>query len=425
MKKKIWQTIYSIGVIPLLFILAHIFSIFSKQIREGLYPRRKSTNKLKNWLNENPISGKKVLIHAASLGEFEHIKPVLQRLKEQYGTTNIVTFFSPSGYKNVKSTPGMDFYIYMPFDFRSHWRKIYSLYKPDLLIISKHDVWPAQIWQAKEKQIPAFLVNASLPQNSSRTKPVIKSFLKYVYREFNGIFTISHDDMDRFSIYYPQCRVKVMGDTKYDQVVLRKQAAIKKEMLPKDWIKNKWIFLAGSIWPEDEQHLTQAFKQLLNIHDNIAFIIAPHEPGEKIIDHLSLEFAKWGVCRYSKKSKLKKEKVVIVDTIGDLADLYKDAKAAYVGGSFKQGIHNVMEPAIYGIPVLYGPEHKVSFEAIKLLEAKGSVLVVDQIQVKETLEKLILDQNYCKNLGANALAFAEANTGATNQIIDEWKNLFT
>jgi len=329
MDKIIWQFTYSFFVLPAIFVIVHIVSLFSKQIRRGLFPRRHSIKNLADWLLSNKGNGKRVLIHAASLGEFEHIKPLLHKLKENYSTTNIVTFFSPSGYKNVKHTPGLDHYIYMPFDFRFEWRNLYSILKPDVLIISKHDVWPNQIWQAQKMKIPVYLVNASLPDNSSRTKPVIKRFLKHVYTDFQEIYAISEDDMLRFKTHYPRCRVRVVGDTKYDQVTIRKIEALKNEMLPKQWVNKRWIFLAGSIWPEDQKHLIPAFKNLLAQFEKLSLILVPHEPEKKNINFLKTEFLEWGVRCYSEKEKLNSERILIVDKIGPLADLYQYAQAAW------------------------------------------------------------------------------------------------
>ena len=424
MSKIIWQTIYTFLILPLIFILAHSAALFSKQIREGLFPRRKSIAELEKWLKQQSGNGQYVLFHAASMGEFEHIKPLLYSLKEKYKTTNVLTFFSPSGYKHVKDTPGLDFFLYMPFDFSSHWKKLYKLLNPSILIISKHDVWPMQIWQANKMNIPIYLVNASLPEKSSRTKPLIKNFLKHVYRDFLMIYTISEEDTKRFSKHYPRCNVKVMGDTKYDQVMLRKQQALKKDFLPAGWLANKWIFLAGSVWPEDEKQLIPGFINLLENHKNVGLIVVPHEPTGKFVNSIEDKLAKWGVVKFTQLKSNFSERVIIVNTIGQLADLYQYANAAYVGGSFKQGVHNVMEPAIYGIPVVFGPVHKNSYEAIQLAKCEGGIIIEDEIQANETLEKLISDNSYKEKAGQKALSMAQNNTGATDKIINNWRSIF-
>jgi 3-deoxy-D-manno-octulosonic-acid transferase len=424
MSKFIWQKIYVFLILPFIFITVHIVAIFSKQVREGLFPRRKSIAALKQWLGDKDEKKQFVLFHAASMGEFEHIKPLLYRLKQTYNTTNVLTFFSPSGYKHVKNTLGLDFFLYMPFDFSSHWKKLYSLLNPSLLIISKHDVWPMQIWQAKEMNIPIYLVNASLPEKSSRTRPFIKGFLKHVYRDFSKIFTISEEDAQRFSKHYPKCFVQVMGDTKYDQVMLRRNEALNKEILPKNWYKEKWIFLAGSIWPEGEKQLMPGLINLIEKNENVNLIIVPHEPTEKFVSDLENKLSKWGVKRLTKINGEFTERVLIVDTIGQLADLYQYANAAYVGGGFKQGVHNVMEPAIYGIPVIYGPVHENSYEAIQLAKSEGGIIIENENQARDVLKRLYNDESFRAATGKKALALAQKNIGATDKILEQWKAVF-
>lgn len=423
MSKIIWKTIYGFIILPLIFVVVHIAAIFSRQIREGLFPRRKSIEKMKSWLSNQTANKKIVLFHAASMGEFEHIKPLLYTIKEKYDTINILTFFSPSGYKHVKETPGLDFFLYMPFDFASQWNKFYRILNPHLLIISKHDVWPMQIWQAKQLGIPVYLVNASLPEKSSRTRPFIKSFLKHVYRDFTKIFTISEEDAQRFAKHYPRCTVEVMGDTKYDQVVVRKNSAMKKEVLPEAWFKNKWIFVAGSIWPEGEKQLLPGLLNLIEKYENVKYIIVPHEPTEKYIANFEEKFSKWGVKRFTRINGDFNERVLLADTIGQLADLYQYASAAFVGGSFRQGVHNVMEPAIYGIPVIFGPIHENSYEAIQLAKCEGGIVFENEIQAENVLEKLINEEDFRKKTGNKAREMAEKNIGATNKILKHWDSI--
>jgi 3-deoxy-D-manno-octulosonic-acid transferase len=424
MSKFIWQNIYTFLILPLIFILAHIAALFSKQIREGLFPRRETIAELENWIKSKKRNDRYVLFHAASMGEFEHIKPLLYKLKQKHNTINVLTFFSPSGYKHVKDTPGLDFFLYMPFDFSSHWKKLYELLKPSLLVISKHDVWPMQIWQAHTMNIPIYLVNASLPEKSSRTRPFIKSFLKHVYRDFSNIFTISKEDAQRFSIHYPRCSVQVMGDTKYDQVMFRKNESLNKDLLPSEWYKNKWILLAGSIWPDDEKKLIPGFINLLENYKNVRLILAPHEPIEKFVNTIEERLSKWGVIKFTQLKKNISARIIIVNTIGQLADLYQYANAAYVGGSFKQGVHNVMEPAIYGIPVVFGPVHQNIYEAIQLVKSEGGIVIENEIQANEILNKLVANDSYRKATGKKALAMAQENTGATDKIINHWESVF-
>ena len=150
----------------------------------------------------------------------------------------------------------------------------------------------------------------------------------------------------------------------------------------------------------------------------------PHEPTGKFVNSIEDKLAKWGVVKFTQLKSNFSERVIIVNTIGQLADLYQYANAAYVGGSFKQGVHNVMEPAIYGIPVVFGPVHKNSYEAIQLAKCEGGIIIEDEIQANETLEKLISDNSYKEKAGQKAFSMAQNNTGATDKIINNWRSIF-
>jgi len=421
--KKIWQIIYYFWVSPGIIIGAHILALFFRKVRKGLFQRYSTIKQLQSWIETNKPTEKRVLFHTASLGEFEHIRPVIQALKENNQTVNIVTFFSPSGYDNVGQSKGLDFHFYLPFDFPSNWQKIYEIVKPSMIIIAKHDVWPGQVWTAHKYNLPIFLINASLSAKSSRTRWGVKSFLKHVYRDFTEIFAISEEDANRFSIHYPRCRVERVGDTKYDQVVLRKRSAREQNLLPKEWTGNHWIFMAGSIWPEDEEHVLPALLKLLEESESLRLVLVPHQPGKKAIARLEETFNKWGVQLFSQREQLKDERVLIVDVIGYLAGLYHYAQAAYIGGSFQQGIHNVMEPAIFGVPVYYGPVHENSYEAIQLADNNGGIVIHNSDELFQEISRIFKQDEIRTELGDKAEKFATRNVGSTELLLKRWEKI--
>jgi 3-deoxy-D-manno-octulosonic-acid transferase len=423
--KKIWQFIYYFWVNPGIIAGAHILAIFVFKVRKGLFPRYSTIKRLKDWMKKTNPDTKRILFHTASLGEFEHIRPLLEALKVKYDTVNIVSFFSPSGYNNVANSKGLDFHFYSPFDQSMNWKKIYRLIKPSLIIIAKHDVWPGQVWTAHKLNLPIYLINASLRAKSSRTRWGIKGFLKNVYRDFSAICAISDEDAKRFSRHYPHSHVEVVGDTKYDQVVLRKEAAQKQILLPDKWTNNQWIFMAGSIWPEDEECIVPALINILEEESAVRLVLVPHQPEAKIINRLKKSFSKWGIQLFSQREKLMGERVLIVDAIGYLAGLYNHAQAAYVGGSFHQGIHNVMEPAIFGIPVFFGPVHKNSYEAIQLTKNNGGTTVHNSEELYQYILSLIKDDDFRKVQGHKAEKFATKNVGATELLLSRWEKLLT
>jgi len=416
------RILYRFIIIPLILSLAKVFALFNHDINEGLKKRRHVINDLIKWLESSDRKNKRVLFHSASLGEFEHIKPVLQGLKDKYQTLNIITFFSASGYENVKNSDGLDYFSYTPIESFAAWEKFYSILKPVFLVIAKHDVWPGQVWTAQKLGIPVFLVNASLSENSSRRQRTVAWFLSSVYRSLSHIFAISEEDADRFRLSYHLDNVSYLGDTKYDQVIHRRNVAKQQNLLSNKWRNNQVVIVLGSIWPEDEQQIFPALKLILKRYENVKLIIVPHEPNENHLNLISREFKSWDILRFSNRQRLNQQRIILVDQIGFLAGLYLFADFAYVGGSFKQGIHNTMEPAIFGVPVIYGPVHRNSYEAIRLAGSNGGIIINDEKEAYNIFTELIRKSELRTELGQQALSFAERNTGATQKLLDIWHN---
>lgn len=421
--KTLIRISYSTFFYPLVVLGFHILALFRNEIRQALMGRYRVQKMVRNYRSLHKKSGSTILLHTASMGEFEHVKPLIDQLHEKFNAEIVVTFFSPSGYDNVKAYPGVQLFLYMPLDFSFSWRAMFKKLEPDAILISKHDVWPNQVWCAAEQKIPIFLVNASLAENSSRTRSGIRYVQSLIYRELTAIFTISEEDEKRFARYFPNCQAKMVGDTKYDQVLQRKQKAVNHHILPATWLEGKETILLGSVWPEDTAQLVPALKKILPERPELRAIIVPHQPEPKYVQTLTANFSRFGVCRFSELTNIKNEMVLIVDKIGVLADLYKYAQIAYVGGSFRQGIHNVMEPAIYDIPILYGPVHTNSYEAIRLLEARGSIQLTDELQAESVFLELLNNEARRRELGNAAGRFARKHTGGTVRIVSELQNM--
>jgi 3-deoxy-D-manno-octulosonic-acid transferase len=219
------------------------------------------------------------------------------------------------------------------------------------------------------------------------------------------------------------CHVKMVGDTKYDQVVLRRNAAKNQNLLPGKWTDGKWIFMAGSIWPEDEEHVLPALKKAITDYDAVRLVLVPHQPEPKAISRLEDFFGKWGTQLFSKRDKISAERVLIVDAVGYLAGLYHYAHAAYVGGSFHQGIHNAMEPAVFGIPVFFGPVHENSYEAIQLTKNNGGTTIHNSSELFQKVQTLIENESLRIDEGKKAKKFATRNVGATELLLSRWASL--
>ncbi len=396
--------------------MAHFVALFNRNIRQALVGRYRSARELKAF---NKHSKPIVYFHAASLGEFEHIRPLIFYLGKTYQI--VVTFFSPSGFNHAKKQFEDERHFYLPFDFLGLWMNILAQLQPKFIIISKHDVWANQILAANRLRIPIFLVNASLSAKSSRINMFYRFFFGSVYAGFSKIFAISDEDKQRLKEQFNLKNVQVVGDTKFDQVLIRKEQADLKELLPGNWSGKSLIMALGSIWPEDYVVLKEPLQKLMQEFGMLKILFVPHQPHEHFVSRIENDFARWGSKRFTNKKTLNYERILVVNVVGVLADLYKYADMAYIGGSFKQGIHNVMEAAAYGIPVIYGPVYENSYEATRLIKERAAFVVRSEEDSYALFRRMITDENFRKTSGQNVRHFVQQHTGATKLILQALK----
>jgi 3-deoxy-D-manno-octulosonic-acid transferase len=411
--------LYSYIILPLLVVFSHLAAIFSRKIRKPLWSRYKIFSELEKWKTKAYDQNKKVVvIHSASMGEFEHIKPLIAKIKERFQVNIIVTFFSPSGYENIKTFPGVDLFLYIPLDFSGNWKKFYSKTNTEVLIISKHDVWPNQIKIAKKMKIKTILVNASLNENSSRNSLAARLMLAPAYNSLDRIFAISNQDGKQFESSFRCQNIVISGDTKFDQVFNRKKKSEKNETIHEEWLSGNIILILGSLWPQDAEHVLKDVPSLLENYYNLKIIIVPHQPTTEYINNFGSYFTNFEYSLFSEDFKNRNTRLLIIDKIGLLADIYKHGDIAYVGGSFKQGIHNVMEPAVYGLPVVFGPVHINSYEAKKLLKKGGALTINNSDDFMREISGLIDDKSKRETIGNAGFNYLNQNSGATNQILE-------
>jgi 3-deoxy-D-manno-octulosonic-acid transferase len=422
---KFWQVAYNLFIIPVLSVSIRISSVFNKKIRTGISGRKRIFEEL--IINRLAIdeTKKTIWFHSSSLGEFEQAKPIIEKLKNETSLNIVVSFFSPSGYENSKKYPFADLITYMPFD--SKWRaeRFIKVLNPDAAVFMRYDIWPNHIWALSKKKIPDLLVDATMKKKSPRKFPLIKSFHKYVFKEFKKILTISDQDAKGFMSFgcSPE-KIEVVGDTRFDRVYDRSLAAKTTKIIDDKVLQNKKVLVAGSTWEQDEEVLLPVFKKLAKFDSNVMLIIAPHEPTLLHLEKIENEFAgKLQTIRLSHLSSYIRQRVIIVDSIGVLSILYNHADAAFVGGSFKQNVHNVLEAAVYGIPVLFGPKIENSQEAKQLVETAGGMLVRDKREMYRRLRTLFQDENLRKRRGEKSLEYVQKNVGATEKIFSEIKKI--
>jgi len=347
--KKLWFVLYNIFVIPGLYFFFRVASLFNEKIKRGFEERKNQFPKLQKIISELDRSKKLVWFHSSSLGEFEQAKPIIQKLREEQTVNILITFFSPSGYENSLKYPYADVIAYLPIDTVKDVSKFLTISKPDFVVFMRYDIWPNLIWELGNRNIPSMIVDATMHKNSNRKLPLIKNFHNSLYRNFSKILTVSEDDLNSFKDFDIDINnLAVIGETRFDRVYQKSLLAKDKELFREKLFEGKKVFVIGSSSEYDETVVFPAFEKLLKNDPDCVLIIAPHEPNLITLEKIENTFA--GIertIRFSSKNNYQDEKIIIIDSIGILLTLYFYADAVYVGGSFKEGVHNVLEPAVY------------------------------------------------------------------------------
>ena len=419
--KKFWYLFYNIVVIPILKSLIAIGKLFNPKIRTGIEGRKKLFENLIIDLTGIDRKKKMVWFHSSSMGEFEQAKPIIEKLREEKDVNILITFFSPSGYTNSLKYPYADVIAYFPYDTPMMTSRFLNLVRPNLAIFMRYDIWPNMIWQLEKKGIPSFIVDATMRNKTSRKWLFAKSFHKSLYSRVNKILTVSKNDEENFKTFKIDInQIKAVGDTRFDRVYNKSLQAKEKKLFRDGFFGNKKVFVMGSSWESDQEVILPALTKLMKYDPNVITLIVPHEPTilhlEQIEQQLNSSFAS---IRFSYLNNYNDEKIIIIDSIGILLTLYSYAHVAYVGGSFKQGIHNVLEPAVYGIPVLFGPKHNNSQEAVHLVKIGGAFIVENKRAAFKMLRKLFLQDDFRENTGKICSNYVKENIGATARILDE------
>lgn len=416
-----WLLAYNIIFVPLLFILFRFAGLFNAKIKKGIEGRERLFDELEKSVKSLDRNKKLIWFHSSSMGEFEQAKPIIQKLKTECDVNIITTFFSPSGYQNSKKYQFADIITYIPFDWPSKAERFLETVRPDAAIMMRYDIWPNFIWKLKERNTPCYIVDATMRSDSKRMLPLIKSFHKVLFKNFTEILTVSRTDEENFRAFdIFNGQLKAVGDTRFDRVYQKSLEAKEKKLFREDFFRGKKVFVAGSSWEADEEVFLPALLKLSKYDKDIILIIVPHEPTVQHLEKLENELSgKCSSIRFSYLNEYKGERIIIIDSIGILLTLYYYADLAYVGGSFKQGIHNVLEPAVYGIPVIFGPKIENSQEAKKLVEIGASKVVRDKKEAYRVIRTLFSNDALRKKMGQLSADYVNENIGATDRILKE------
>jgi 3-deoxy-D-manno-octulosonic-acid transferase len=393
-----------------------ILALFSSKMKLFVEGRKSVFQTLKDKIHPED---KVFWFHAASLGEYEQGLPVIEKVKVQFPHHKIViTFFSPSGYEVRKNNAVADVTVYLPLDTKANAQQFLDLVHPEKVFFIKYEFWPNYLYELKQRNIPTYLISGIFREKQVFFK-WYGGFYRNALKTFNYFF-VQNEKSKTLLQSIGFSNVKVSGDTRFDRVV----AILEKDNFL-DFIEqfknNQTTIVIGSSWPKDEDLLVNFINQSA---DNVKFIIAPHNIKDEQIDSLykQIKKTKFKYSNYEietlRKPRLENYQVFIIDTIGILTKIYSYADIAYVGGGFgNPGVHNILEPATFGIPIVIGPNYSHFAEATALVGMEGCISIKNQSELNEAFDLLLQNEDERFEKGHICSTFVQMNKGATDRIL--------
>jgi len=427
--------LYNGLALPTMLLGAQVGRLVDEKIRTGFRERQRVRERFE--LHRSRLQGC-VWFHASSAGEYEQARPILRALRERTGqkVPTLATVFSPSGFARASAHPEADVVDYLPFDTLPGMERLIGLLKPRAIVFVKYDCWPNLVWTARRRNVPTLLLGASLHQASQRAKGIARPFFRSVYGSLNAVGTIAESDARRFreQLGLDASRVRVTGDSRVDQIVRRHEEAGTSELLTA-FADAPWRYLVlGSTWPRDEETFLRPAADALHTHGELGLIIAPHEPTPAALERLEAALSARGLAAVRMSQLLEPRtlkrrttaaarnpaswRVILVDSIGQLAALYRLGLVAFVGGGFTTGVHSVLEPAACGVPVIFGPRHSNAVEAGRLIEAGAGACAHDAPEAAALLARWIDDPQALATASNAAAAQVQEQRGATERNLE-------
>jgi 3-deoxy-D-manno-octulosonic-acid transferase len=419
--------LYTIGL-RLYYFAVYVAALFNQKASQWINGRR----------NQSVIRIEGCIwFHFASLGEFEQGRPILEAMRAAYpAKKTVISFFSPSGYEVRKNTPLADFVYYLPLDTAKNATKFIDAIQPEMAIFTKYEYWYHFFNQANKRQIPLYIISGIFRPNQ-----VFFKWYGGLHRKilsFVSHFFLQDEASKQLLGAIGITNTTVSGDTRFDRVYANAQNP---KQIPgiAEFINGQKVFIAGSTWPQDEAMLAQ----LPTLYPTWKFIFAPHEIGEEKINNLLSLLPVGSAVRYSEFSEvggLRSEvggqnpghriqttdhrppspplTSIIIDNIGMLSSLYAYGNIAYIGGGFGVGIHNTLEAAAFGLPVIFGPNYQKFNEARELIVLKAGFSINDADELKGIVDTLITDDAFYNITGKKAAGYVSGHIGATKLIMD-------
>jgi 3-deoxy-D-manno-octulosonic-acid transferase len=416
------------SVSPALCSMVQIAAPFSTKLAAGVSGRNGLWDRLAT--SASSVRGG-IWFHSTSVGEYEQARPVIAALKKDAACPPvIVTHFSPSGYDFALKRPCGDLHEYLPFDHPDDMEKLVLLWQPRALIFVKFDCWPNQVIAAEKHGVPVVLLAGSLQPDSARLKGLGRQLFRDVFNRFSHVGVCTPEDKKRFKegmgITSP---VSVTGDTRVEQVILRYEAAEDGATASRLKSLGGRLLILGSTWPPDEKLWLPILKELLESQPDLRVVLTPHEPRPHRLVSLQKNLTGQNIPTVLLSNLMATEngphnaRIILVDSIGVLAEIYRAGHLAYVGGSFTTGVHNTMEPAIGKMPVMFGPVIKNAEEAGMLVDEGAGFVLREPAQALAKASQLLGDTHLLHDLGRKAQDVVLAQRGATERSLKVLKPL--
>jgi 3-deoxy-D-manno-octulosonic-acid transferase len=390
------------------------FSFISPKLKLFVKGRTQWKQKLAAQVSEND---KIIWFHAASLGEYEQAVPLINRLKTSHPSHKIaVSFFSPSGYEVKKKDSKLDIITYLPIDTSKNAKAFLDILQPEIAFFIKYEIWPNFLDEIAKRDIKTYLVSGVFREDQLYFNPLGR-FMAEALGKFNHIFVQNEDSLQLLKRHHFD-NSSISGDTRYDRVISQLSMDNKLEFMESFTDSDEPVVVFGSSWPEDES-------LFLDVIDKTSFkikvVIAPHQIKPIQIQKLKKALTKKVICYTElKHNNLTDFDVLIVDTIGLLTKIYSYADVAYVGGGMgNSGLHNILEPAAFGIPILIGDNFKNFPEAVSLRRLGGLFSVSNQTEFEKIFEKLIINSTFREKSGQICGHSVNSEAGATQHILDK------
>ena len=400
---------YSLGIY-LMALGVRVAALFKEKLRKMVQGHRAT------WQMLRALGGKDTYVwfHAASLGEFEQGRPLMERLRREHPEKKILlTFFSPSGYEVRKNYDGADLVCYLPFDTPLNARRFVKLARPEAAFFIKYEFWRNYIEVLYKRGIPCYSVSSIFRENQIFFRPYGRGYARCLSR-MTHLF-VQNETSRRLLEGIGVTNVDVVGDTRFDRVLDIRNAA--KPLPLVERFAGCWkVLVAGSSWPQDEEIIIPYF----NKHPNLKLVLAPHVVSEEHLQAIERQLAR-PALRYSKATPkaVAEADCLIIDCYGLLSSIYRYASMAYVGGGFGVGIHNVPEAAVYGVPVIIGPNNKKFREAQALLRCGGCKEIACAADFEQIMDAWLSDKEALATAGKAAGSYIADNAGAADRIFSK------